>query len=136
MSSQPEPDLRDALPKTNFFDKSVELIASFDRLMVTIYSALIAGIVLALIKEDVSFWIIAPLFLALACFVIGIAHTLLHVTFMTRLLLLAEALANGTEVVPNVIADDERTWQAYSRNQRYAQRSYASQLIYLLLGMA
>jgi len=123
------------LPKANYFEKAIELAASFDRLLVSLYSALIAGIVVLLLHEEVSLWVGGPLFVALVLFVLGIGHTLVHMGFMSKLLLLAEALVNGTEVIPNPVEQDERTLEVYARNQAYAQRSCSSQLIYLLLGM-
>lgn len=134
MSSHPEDRSRVALPKADFFVKSIEVMASFDRLMVTLFSTLIAGITALLIQENVTFWISAPLVLAGACFGIGLLHTLLHVSSMSKMLLLAESLANGIEVVPQALYVEEHTAQALFRTQAYAQRSFASQLVHLLLG--
>lgn len=130
------PDWAERLPSVNYFEKAVDLVASYDRLLVSLYSALIAGIVVLLLHEEVSLWVGAALFIALAFFVMGIGHTLLHMAFASKLLLLAEALVNGTEVVPNAVEEEEPTVEAYIRNQAYAQRSYASQLFYLLFGMS
>jgi len=77
----------------------------------------------------------AALCIALACFVMGIGHTLLHMAFTSKLLLMAEALANGTEVVPDAIEGEGPTVEAYARNQAYAQRSYGNQLFSLFIGM-
>jgi hypothetical protein len=135
MNQGPQNNWADRLPKANYFEKSLELVASFDNLMVTLFSALIAGIVLLLLKEEVSLWVGSALFLALTCFVFGIGHTLIHIAFTSKLLLLAEALRNGTEVVPNPVEQEELTIQAYARNQAFAQRAYSAQLIYLLIGI-
>lgn len=128
-------DWADRLPAVNYFEKSIDLVASYDRLLTSLYSALIAGIVLLLLNQEVSLWVGAALLMALVFFVMGIAHTLLHMAFMSKMLLLAEALVNGTEVVPNAVEEEEPTVQAYARNQAYAQRAYASQLFYMLAGM-
>jgi hypothetical protein len=134
MSSPAEEKWRAALPKADFFVKSIEVMASFDRLMVTLFSTLIAGIVALLIQENVTFWISAPLVLAGACFGIGLFHTLLHISSMSKMLLLAEWLANGTEVVPQALNVEDHTFPALLRTQAYAQRAFASQLVHLLLG--
>ncbi len=134
MSSPAEEKWRAALPKADFFVKSIEVMASFDRLMVTLFSTLIAGIVALLIQENVTFWISAPLVLAGACFGIGLFHTLLHISSMSKMLLLAEWLANGTEVVPQALNIEDHTFPALLRTQAYAQRAFASQLVHLLLG--
>lgn len=96
---------------------------------------MIAGIVLLLVKEEVSLWGGGCLVLSLVCFAIGVGHTLIHIAFMSKTLLLAEALFNGAEFVSNAIEGDEPTAQAFARNQAYAQRAYASQLIHLLVGI-
>lgn len=124
------------LPAVNYFEKAIDLAAAYDRLLVSLYSALIAGIVVLLLHEEVSLWVGGALFAALCFFVMGIGHTLLHMAFTTKLLLLAEALVKGTDIVPNAIEDEEPTVEAYARNQAYAQRSYSSQLFYLLFGMS
>ena len=128
--------LADEFPKTNFFEKAVQLSADFDRALTTIYSALIAGIVILLLKEEITFWAGACLVLALACFVLGIGHTLLHIAYTSKLLFLAESLKNGTKLVPNFIEHEEPTTLAYARTQAWAQRCYSSQLVYLLLGVS
>ena len=135
-NDDPRPDWAERLPSVNYFEKAVDLTASYDRLLVSIYSALIAGIVVLLLHEKVSLWVGAPLFAALAFFVMGIGHTLLHMALTSKLLLMAEALVNGTEVVPNAIEEEEPTLEAFARNQAYTQRSYSSQLFYLLFGLS
>ena len=123
------------LPKADYFGKALDLVASFDRLLVSLYTALIAGIIVLLIHEEVSLWVGAPLVIALILFILGIGHTLLHMAFTSKVLLQVEALANGTKVVPNVVEEDEPTLKALARNKAYAQRCYSSQLIYLFLGV-
>ncbi len=135
MTSETDKKWREALPQTNYFDKAIELSASFDRLMVTLFSALIAGIVVLLLREEVSLWVGAQLVLAVTCFVLGIGHTLIHISFASKMLLLAEALENETEFVPNVVEYEEPTIGAFERNQAYAQRSYSSQILYLMIGI-
>lgn len=125
----------EALPKTNFFDKAIDVVSSFDRHMITIYSALIAGIVLLLLNEEVSLWVGAALVIALALFVVGIGHTLLHISFMSKLLLLAEALSNGTSLVPNAVEAEIATIDAYKRTQAYAQTAFAYQCFCLFIGV-
>ena len=128
--------LADEFPKVNFLEKAIQLSADFDRSLTTIYSALIAGVVLLLLKEEVTFWAGACLVLALACFILGIGHTLLHIAFTSKLLFLAEAIKNGTKIVPNFIEREEPTALAYARTQAWAQCCYSSQLIYLLIGVS
>ena len=135
-NDEPRPVWAERLPAVNYFEKAIDLASSYDRLLVSLYSALIAGIVVLLLHEEVSLWVGGALFAALCLFVMGIGHTLLHMAFTTKLLFLAEALVKGTEIVPNVIEEEEPTVEAYARNQAYAQRSYASQLFYLLFGMS
>ena len=125
-----------SVPEVKYFEKATDQVAAFDRLMVTLFSGLIAGLSLLLLKEEVSWWVGGFLFVAMAMFVLGIGHTLLHITFHNKMLLLLEALVNGTEQVPNVIEHEEPTAVAYARMQAYAQRAYLGQLLYMFLGIA
>jgi len=123
------------IPEANYFDKATDLASLFDRLMVSVYSALIAGTSVLLLRHQVSAWTGAFLVAALVMFVFGIGHTLLHIAFHTKMLLALEALVNGTEHVPNAIEGHESTVKAYARMQSNAQRAYAGQLYYLFLGV-
>jgi hypothetical protein len=125
----------DTVPDVKYFDKATDLIASYDRLLASLYSALIAGIVLLLIKEEVSLWVGAVLLAALVLFVLGMGHTLLHIAFHSKLLLLLESLMNGTTIVPNVVEHEEPTVDAYKRTQAWCQRAYGAQLLYLFFGI-
>jgi len=124
------------LPDVKFFDRASEQVGHSDRMMVTLFSGLIAGTVLLLLKEEVSPWVGGFLFVSLAMFVFGVGHTLLHMTFHHKMLLLLEALVNGTQHVPNMIEREEPTVRAYKRAQRYAQTAYSGQLLYLFLGVS
>lgn len=123
------------VPEVKYFDKATDLVASYDQLLASLYAALIAGLVLLLLKEEVSLWVGAPLLVALVLFVLGMGHTLLHMAFHGKMLLLLEALVNGTEHVPNAIEEEEPTVKAYARIQAYVQRAYAAQLLYLFFGI-
>lgn len=134
MSTESSPN-EVTVPDIKYFEKATDLIASYDRLLASLYSALIAGIVLLLIKEEVSLWVGAMLMTALSLFVMGMGHTLLHIAFHSKLLLLLEALMNGTTVVPNVVEREEPTVDAYKKTQAWCQRAYAAQLYYLFFGI-
>lgn len=125
-----------SVPAVRYFEKATDQVAQFDRLMVTLFSGLIAGLSLLLLREDVTWWVGGFLLTALAMFVLGIGHTLLHIIFHNKMLLLLEAIVNGTEQVPNVIEHEEPTDKAYARMQEHAQRAYLGQLLYLFLGVA
>ncbi len=124
-----------SLPEVKYFDKATEQVGHFDRLMVTLFSGLIAGISLLLLKQEVSGWVGGFLLVSLGMFVLGIGHSLLHITFHNKMLLLLEALVNDTEHVPNMIEREEPTTKAYLRMQAYAQRAYTGQILYLFLGV-
>jgi ascorbate-specific PTS system EIIC-type component UlaA len=124
-----------SVPEVKYFDKATEQVGHFDRLMVTLFSGLIAGIALLLLRQEVSAWVGGFLLVSLGMFVLGIGHALLHITFHNKMLLLLEALVNGTEHVPNMIEREEPTTKAYLRMQTYAQRAYTGQILYLFLGV-
>ena len=123
------------VPEVDYFGKATDLVSSYDRLFVTLYSSLVGGTILLLLYRQVSAWVGAFLLLALILFIFGVAHTLLHMTFHTKMLLAMEAIVNGTDHVPNAVEGEEPTAKAYARMQRYAQRAYAGQLYYLLFGV-
>lgn len=132
-ADQPEQSV--SLPEVNYFDKATEQVGHFDRLMVTLFSGLIAGIALLLLKQEVSPWVGGFLLVSLGMFVLGIGHTLLHIVFHNKMLILLETLVNGTEHVPSLIEREEPTTKAYLRMQAYAQRAYTGQILYLFLGV-
>ena len=123
------------VPEADYFGKATDLMSSYDRLLVSLYSSLIAGVILLLLYKQVSAWVGAFFLLALVLFIFGIAHTLLHMTFHTKMLLAMEAMINGTDYVPNAVEGEEPTAKAYARMQRNAQRAYTGQLYYLLFGV-
>ena len=67
-----------SVPQTDYFGKATELIASYDRLLVGLYSSLIAGVVVLLLYKDLSAWAGAFFLLALVMFIFGIGHALLE----------------------------------------------------------
>lgn len=123
------------VPPVSYFEKANDLIVAHDQLLASLFSAMIAGVVYLLLQEQVGFWVGAALFSALVLFVLGIGHTLLHMAFMSKMLLLLESLVNGTRFVPNALEFEELTAEAYTRNQAYAQRAYSAQLIYMFSGI-
>jgi len=123
------------VPEVDYFAKATDLVSSYDRLFVTLYSSLIGGTILLLLYRQVSPWVGAFFLLALVLFIFGVAHTLLHMTFHAKMLLAMEAMIKGTGHVPNAVEGEEPTPKAYARMQRYAQRAYAGQLYYLFLGV-
>ena len=123
------------VPEVDYFGKATELISSYDRLFVTLYSSLIGGTILLLLYRQVSAWVGAFFLLALILFIFGVAHTLLHMTFHTKMLLAMEAMINGIDHVPNAVEGEEPTTNAYARMQRNAQSAYVAQLYYLLFGV-
>lgn len=122
------------VPEVDYFGKATDLVSSYDRLFVTLYSSLIGGTLLLLLYKQVSEWVGAFFLLALILFVFGVGHTLLHMIFHAKMLMAMEAMINGTDHVPNAVEGEEPTPKAYARMQRYTQRAHVGQLYYLLGG--
>ena len=127
-------DISMRLPNNNYFAMATNQIAFFDRVMVTLFSGLISGLVLMSLNNEVSPWVGALFLIALVMFVFGIGHTLLHIVFHNKILMLLEALVNGTKYVPNLIEYEEPTNRAFIRHQQYAQRAFSGQFMYLFIG--
>ena len=106
------------VPDANYFEKATDLIASYDKLLVSLYSSLIAGVILLLLTKEVSPWVGAFLLLALVSFVFGIGHTLLHMNLHAKVLLALENLLRGVSHIPSVIGVDEPTPEVYQRIHR------------------
>jgi hypothetical protein len=96
---------------------------------------LIGGLGVVLLYKELTPWVGAFLLLALVMFIFGVAHTLLHMTFHSKMLFALVALLNRTEHVPNAVDGEEPTLHAYQRMQVYAQRAFGGQWYYLLIGV-
>ena len=46
-----------SVPEVKYFEKATDQMANFGRLMVTLFSGLIAGLSLLVLKEEVSWWV-------------------------------------------------------------------------------
>jgi hypothetical protein len=123
------------VPDVKYLEKATEQDGHFDRMMVTLYSGVIAGLTLFLLRQQVCARAGGLLLVSLGMFVLGVGHTLLHITFHSKMQLLLEGLINRTEHVPNMLEREEPTGRAYGRMQAYAQRAYLGQLLYLFLGV-
>lgn len=126
-----------SVPDTNCFAKGSDLTAMLDRHLISLYTALITGLSFLLFTQAAQLgkWSGAFFLISLVLFVFGIAHSLLHVTFHAKLLLLMERIVEGTEVVPNMLDGQEPTDDAFLRNQAYSQTAFFGQLLYFLIGV-
>jgi hypothetical protein len=127
-----------SVPEVDYFAKGNDLAATLDRHFITLYTALITGLLFLLFTQSSKFgyWPGAFFLGSLILFLFGIAHSLCHVVLHAKLLLLMEALVGGTDFVPNMLDGRRPTPDEINRTLTLLQRAFSGQLMYLLFGMA
>ncbi|HET6880944.1 MAG TPA: hypothetical protein VFI31_12355 [Pirellulales bacterium] len=121
-----EPEDEDTLDRLRFdcSQNAIRLDAQTDRLLAVIFLTLIVGGLTLLLTANLDLWVGASIFLALACFVIGLGQTVLHAQILGRLALHADAVA----------IEDESSAEEFERLQREAGNQAGSQKFSLVLG--
>lgn len=114
-----------------FSEKHVELAFEQDKILVTLYTGVVAGLVALLVSSTVGFWAALSFMLADLSAIVGLASCLLHMAFSAKVLGLLAAMFAGEDTVPNLVAREEPTEHALKKNQIFAQICYASQLMCL-----
>jgi fatty acid desaturase len=103
---------------------AIRLDAQADRMLTMVFLASIAGSVALLLTANLDFWVGTPIFLALACFVLGLGQTVLHAHSLGRLVLRTDA----------IVIEDESSAEEFERLQRKTVDASDSQRFFLLLG--
>lgn len=122
-------------PLSPFFEKGNDLLVSHDRLFASLYSALIGGLFVLLIKEDLTTASTVLLSLSAACLVYGLAYTLIHIKLHCSLLFVLGLLVDGVDSTPNLIGADA-TPATFQRLRRSAQLAFENELLFLFLGVS
>jgi hypothetical protein len=133
-------ELADALeegiaPSGDFFEKLIDATAGYDRMLAGLYVVLAAGIVFLLFLVEMSPWAGAALMAVSVVFVVGLAHTTMHLAAYSKMLLLAEAIHRGEETVGVEPDEEEATPEAFLRSYALTRRLYSSESHYLFLGL-
>jgi hypothetical protein len=118
-----------------FAEKGISIAIEQDRVFVTIFTAIIAGLLALVVYDKVSFWSGTFFLIADAMAVMGLAFCLLHMAYTSKVMHAFAALFGGEEYVPNVLEGIERTELAVKRLRANAQGAYAGQLYYLFLSV-
>lgn len=103
---------------------AIRLDAQSDRLLAIVFLGLIAGGVWLLLAANLDLWVGAPIFLALACFAMGLSQTVLRAQILLRLAVQADAIA----------IDDESSAEQFEQLQREAESTGSFQRFLLMLG--
>jgi hypothetical protein len=111
-----------------FSEKGVEIAFEQDKILVTLFTGIVAGLVALLVAKQVGFWSGLCFLIADLCAVVGLGMCLLHMAFSAKVMVLLAALFAGEESVPNLIAREEPTPHAVRKNRVFAQVCYAGQL--------
>jgi len=111
-----------------FSEKGATLAFEQDKILVTLYTGIVAGLVALLVSQEVGFWSAVLFLIADLSAVVGLGTCLLHMAFSAKVMGLLAAMFGGEENVPNLVAQEEPTVHALNRNRLYAQMCYTSQL--------
>lgn len=129
MTNQPT-ERAGQLPKTDCFSLGSQNLSGLDRQLLAIYSALVAGTVALLLREDCGNWSSGFLLVGLACFLVGLTATVIHLKVASEILTIMGwmqadvhefELPNGTkldlaEKMKNLQRTSTRAWRAVIGN--------------------
>jgi len=119
-----------------FIEKSCEIALEHDKVLVTLFTGIVAGIVALVVSDKVSYWSGVLFLLGAATAVLGLGFCLLHMAFSSKVMALYAALFGGDEYVPHLIEREISTARALSRNRAWVERCYINQLVYLFISVA
>ncbi len=111
-----------------FAEKGVELAAEQDRVLVTLFTGIIAGLVALLVSKEVGYWAALYFLLSEGAAVVGLGMCLMHMAFSSKVMSLYAAYFAGDEDVPNLLAGSESTKLALAKSSAFAQLFYSGQL--------
>lgn len=114
-----------------FSEKGVQIAFEQDKLLVTLFTGVLAAVVALVVKEELGFFTTLCFLLTGFSALIGLASCLLHLAFSAKVMALFAAQFIGEEDVPNLIAREEPTLQALAKNRAFAQLAYSGQLLCL-----
>jgi len=122
-------------PSGDYFEKVIDATVGHNRMLLGLYSLLVAGMVLLLFLADMSPWSGAALVTSCVLFIIGLGHASIHVVAYHKTLLMADALQHGEETVDLESGEEEVTPEAFLRAEATARRLHSSETKYLFLGL-
>ncbi len=122
--------------RSDRFTLGVRVAVTFDLALAAVNAAMILGVVVLLLRENLSASAGALLFLSAACFLWSGGNCLMHLRFMTQLLLLADRLESGDTPAPRLVEWEGPELDACARIEGYATHSSSSQVLYLVTGVA
>jgi hypothetical protein len=114
-----------------FAEKAAQLAFEQDKILVTLFTGIVAGLLALLVSKQVGFWSGLCFLIADLSAVVGLGTCLLHMAFSAKVMGLLAAMFGGEEKVPNLVAREEPTEHALNKNRLFAQMCYAGQLMCL-----
>lgn len=82
------PELHRQLPNADCFALGCQSLSGLDRQLLAIYSALVAGTVALMLREDCGGWALLFLLAGLVCFMVGLGATVVHLQVSGEILTL------------------------------------------------
>ncbi|MFH1922817.1 MAG: hypothetical protein ABIP48_23385 [Planctomycetota bacterium] len=116
-----------------FLEKSTQVALDHDKVLVTLFTGIIAGVVTLVVSGNVSYWSAVFFLITAGLALMGLGFCLLHMAFTAKVMALYAAVFGGDEFVPHLIEGEIATVEALVRTHSWVQRCYSSQLAYLFI---
>lgn len=122
------------LLQMDLYEKVIDATANYNRTLIGAYSLLAVGTVFLLFFVEMSPWAGAALLASWLIFVIGVLHTTLHMMAYHKMLLMADALKHGEELVDSDVDRERASPEALLRTEVTAKGLHRTKSEYLLFG--
>jgi len=122
------------VPDGDYYEKVIDTTAGYNRMLIGVYSLLAAGVVFLLFLVEMSPWAGAALLASGLIFVIGVLHTTLHMMAYHKMLLMADALKHGEEIVDSDVDREKASPEALLRAEATAKGLHRTKSEYMLFG--
>lgn len=112
-----------------FSEKGIMFAADHTKTFITLFTGIIAGLILLVIGEDVGFWP-GVFFLASAlCALWGMTFSVLHLNFTSRLMFLFAAHLTSEKDTPNVLEPAKPSVDRIQQCKQNCQSAFISQMV-------
>jgi len=118
----------------DYCEKVIDATANYNRTLIGAYCLLAVGTLLLLFLVEMSPWAGAALLASWLIFVIGVLHTTLHMMAYHKMLLMADALKHGEEIVDSDVDREKASPEALLRVEATAKGLHRTKSEYLLFG--
>jgi len=111
-----------------FAEQGVALTIEHTKTFITLFTAIIAGLIVLVLDRKVGYWtgvfFLAASFMALW----GVAFSVLHLNFAAKLMLLYAAYFASEDETPNILEPAKPTLDQIRKIKQYSQNAFVSQI--------